>query len=177
MIIAIPTNNEKVSGHFGRCREFTFYEVEDTQIKNRSLVDTSAYQPCHLPGFFKTKGVDCVIGGNMGARSQGMFKGKNIQLVLGVTGSVDDVVQKFLAGTLESGNGDCSGHQGQGCHHGQNGQHGQQAQHGQHGQHGQHEACGQHGAHVHHHQHPQHCGHGHGNGGCGHRHGGLDKID
>ncbi len=123
MKIAIATDNDQVSPHFGHCVCYTIFDVEDTasgkKIINRSQLDTPEHEPCTLPGILHQKGVDVVIAGGMGARAQQLFTALDIQNYIGVTGKIDDVINDFLAGKLQSGeslcdHGDSSHHD---CHH------------------------------------------------------------
>ena len=38
MKIAISTDGEYVSGHFGRCPSFTVVEIEENEIKNKEII-------------------------------------------------------------------------------------------------------------------------------------------
>lgn len=107
MKIAIATDADQVSGHFGRCGHYTIFEVDGKEIKGKTLIDTPEHQPGMLPPFLKEKGVDCVIAGGMGPRAQNLFMGMDIEPIVGVSGSVEDVIRDFLAGTLQRGESLC----------------------------------------------------------------------
>jgi len=121
MKIAIASDNDYVSAHFGRCDCYTIVEIENTgtekKILNRIKVDTPDHQPGILPGFLHEKGVNVVIAGGMGPRAQQLFQQLNIQPYIGVTGSVDSVIENFLAGKVESGESLCDQDQHGGGHH------------------------------------------------------------
>ncbi len=119
MKIAIATDNSQVSGHFGRCGHYTIFEVEEKEVKGKTIIDTPAHQPGMLPGFLNEKGVNYVICGGMGPRAQNLFKQMNIEPIIGVTGTVDEVIQDFLKGTLKGGESLCDHgtDQHQDCHH------------------------------------------------------------
>ncbi len=122
MKIAIATDNQQVSAHFGRCSQYTIFDVDDNnkKITGKSLIDTPEHQPGMLPGFLKEKDVNFVIAGGMGPRAQGLFKQMDIEPCIGVSGKVDEVIAAFLAGTLESGESMCdhgTDHHHD-CHHG-----------------------------------------------------------
>ncbi len=121
MKIAISTDNTNVSAHFGRCSHYTIFQVEDKQIKGETIVDTPPHQPGFLPGFLNSQGVDVVISGGMGPRAQELFKGLNIEPIVGVSGKIDDVIAAYIDGTLVPGESSCNhgqgGHDGQ-CDHG-----------------------------------------------------------
>jgi len=107
MKIGIATDNEHVSGHFGRCGNYTIFEVENKEIKAKTIIDTPGHQPGVLPGFLSEKGVNIVIAGGMGPRAQNLFREMNIEPLIGVTGKVADVIQDYLNGTLQCGDSLC----------------------------------------------------------------------
>jgi predicted Fe-Mo cluster-binding NifX family protein len=119
MKVAIATDNNQVSAHFGRCRNYTIFEVNGKEITEKTIIDSPPHQPGMLPGFLHQKGVDYVICGGMGPRAQNLFRGMNIEPVIGVTGTVDDAIQAFLDGTLQGGESLCDHgtDQHQDCHH------------------------------------------------------------
>lgn len=121
--IAIATDNGQVSAHFGRCGSYTIFEVDETknEFVCQNQVDTPGHQPGMLPRFLNEKGVSIVIAGGMGHRAQTLFKEFDIEPIIGISGKVQDVIQCYLKGELESGESLCNrgsdhGH-GDGCHH------------------------------------------------------------
>jgi len=52
-------------------------------------------------------GVNCIIAGGMGSRAQDLFQQKNIEPIIGVQGSIDEVINKFLNNELEKGEDLC----------------------------------------------------------------------
>ncbi|MEA3343616.1 MAG: NifB/NifX family molybdenum-iron cluster-binding protein, partial [archaeon] len=67
-----------------------------------------------LPKYFHEMGVDTVIAGGAGGRAQEFFRQYNISLILGITGSIDDVIEKLKEGKLESKDSTCSPGAGKG---------------------------------------------------------------
>lgn len=124
MKIAIATDEDMVSAHFGRCRCYTIVDIVNGKVTAKSRVDTPPHQPGMLPSFLGEMGVEIVVAGGMGMRAKAAFTMKNIQTIVGVTGTVDGVIERILNGTLEGGQSLCDkgggsgkGH-GSGCHHG-----------------------------------------------------------
>ncbi len=135
MKIAIATEGNAVSGHFGGCSVYTVFDVDMDKktVLGKTLLDAPEHQPGMLPVFLNKQGVNVVIAGGMGMRAQQLFIGLNIDPILGVTGMVDDVIQQFLAGTLVRGESSCNHHgdgHGDGHGHGEHGDHHGQHQHG-----------------------------------------------
>ncbi|HUV04741.1 MAG TPA: NifB/NifX family molybdenum-iron cluster-binding protein [Armatimonadota bacterium] len=114
MKIAIANDGGYVSSHFGHCAEYELFSVENGRVVSKLSVPTPAHEPCVLPEYLARMGVDCVIAGGMGARAQQSFESHGIELVLGVQGTIGDVLQAYLAGTLAGGESACS-HSGHGC--------------------------------------------------------------
>lgn len=107
MRIAVATEEGSVAEHFGHCGEYTLVDVQDGRAVSRVAVPNPGHQPGFLPGYLADKGVKVVIAGGMGPRAQELFAEHGIRTVVGVTGSVDEVVRAFLDGTLEEGESLC----------------------------------------------------------------------
>lgn len=103
MKVAISTEGDYVSAHFGRCPSFTIAEIEGETILSKEVVANPGHQPAFLPQFLSEKGVSCIIAGGMGRRAEALFAEENIQILVGVTGPVDQVIEKLISGTLEGG--------------------------------------------------------------------------
>jgi predicted Fe-Mo cluster-binding NifX family protein len=109
MKAAISTDQGYVSAHFGRCSTYTIIEVKEGQVLSREEIPNPGHEPGFLPQFLSEKGVNCIIAGGMGPRAQALFAQKNIEAVIGVQGTVDEVIEKFIKQELEAGE-DLCGH-------------------------------------------------------------------
>ncbi len=111
MIIAIPTNGNLLSQHFGRCRTYTFFDI-DEENRNISAERTEvppAHEPGVLPAWIAEVGGSVVITGGMGPRAIQLFEQRGIQVVLGVPSvSPRQAAESFLAGNLQAGKSSCS---------------------------------------------------------------------
>ena len=110
MKAAISTDQGYVSAHFGRCSTYTIIEIREGRVLSREEIPNPGHQPGFLPQFLSEKGVNCIIAGGMGPRAQALFAQKNIEAVIGVQGTVDEVIEKFIKQELEAGE-DLCGHQ------------------------------------------------------------------
>lgn len=126
MKVAISTDNGYVSAHFGRCPEFTILEIEDGKVTKRETIPNPGHHPGFLPGSFERQGVEAVIAGGGGQRAQMLFTEKNIQFILGITGTIEETVDKLCKGELKGGESLCKPGAGKGydvekdeCDHGQ----------------------------------------------------------
>lgn len=117
MKIAVASEDKCVSGHFGHCEGFTFYEIEVDKVVNKNFKQNPGHRPGFLPNFLKELGVNVVISGGMGETAQQLFAQNNIKVVVGAEGFCDDVVQKYLKGELRSLGSICKEHQNKDlCH-------------------------------------------------------------
>ena len=114
MKIAISTDMEKVSNHFGRCPEFTIIEIEDNKIKNKKIIKNPGHATGFLPKYFKEQGVSCVIAGGVGFRAQELFEQFRIKLITGIQGEITKVINLFIKGNLEQGKDLCNPGRGKG---------------------------------------------------------------
>lgn len=110
MKIAVATEGNSVSAHFGRCEHFTIFDVENSEIKKKMVVDTTGNQHGLLPAFLISHGVDTVIAGGMGDGARQGLISKGIHIIEGISGEIDETVKKHLSGTLKAGQGNCEGH-------------------------------------------------------------------
>ena len=115
MKIAVSTDQGSVSAHFGRCPSYTIFEINNGIIQSKEEIPNPGHEPGFLPQFLSEKGVQCIIAGGMGPRAQALFAQKKIEAIIGVQGSIDDVIDKYLNQNLESGEDLCNhGHDGTG---------------------------------------------------------------
>ena len=105
--VAISTDGDFVSAHFGRCPSFTIVEIDNGKLINRQTIANPGHHPGFLPQFLHEKGVNYIIAGGMGQRAEGLFAQAGIQIIVGVSGSIDEVIDKIIKGTLEGGESLC----------------------------------------------------------------------
>lgn len=117
MKIAISTDQGQVSAHFGRCPEFTIVNIENGIVQKKETILNTEHQPGFLPQFLAEKKVECIVAGGMGNRAQTLFDQHHIETVIGITGTVDSVIQEILDGTLAGGASLCERAQGKCEHH------------------------------------------------------------
>jgi len=112
--VAISTDGNFVSAHFGRCPSYTIVEIDGNNLLSKKVIANPGHQPGFLPQYLKEQGVNCIIAGGMGPRAQELFNSAGISVVLGVSGSIDDVIKQFLDGTLKGGESLCNHGEGHG---------------------------------------------------------------
>ena len=114
MRIAISTDGDFVSAHFGRCPSFTIIEIDNDKLIDKQTIDNPGHHPGFLPQFLHQKDVDYIIAGGMGHRAEALFAESGIQTIMGISGSIDEVIDKIIKGTLEGGESLCQPGSGRG---------------------------------------------------------------
>lgn len=117
MKIAVATENGVVSGHFGKCEQFTIFEAEGSEVTGKILLDTSGHSHGNLPPFLASKGVKTVIAGGMGEGARQKLEALGIGIVAGASGNVETVIRQYLEGTLRVNGSGCPGEHHHGDHH------------------------------------------------------------
>ena len=107
MRIAISTDGVVVSAHFGRCPAFTIIDIEDDKVGCREEISNPGHHPGFLPKFLHEKGVNCIIAGGMGQNAVHLFAEQKIETVVGISGTINEVIDKIANGTLEGGESLC----------------------------------------------------------------------
>ena len=114
MKIAISTDGEFVSAHFGRCPNFTILDIENEKVIKKEVVPNPGHSPGAIPQFLHEQGVKAIIAGGMGMRASEFFSELGIEAIVGISGKIDAVVEKLLKGTLKGGESLCKPGSGRG---------------------------------------------------------------
>ena len=114
MRVAISTEGEFVSSHFGRCPTFTLVDIENSKVIRKTEISNPGHQPGFIPKFLHQKGVNCIVCGGMGQRAKAFFDEYGIQTIVGVRGKIDEVIEELLKGTLEGKESLCKPGSGKG---------------------------------------------------------------
>lgn len=114
MKIAVSTDGALVSAHFGRCPEFTLFEIDDGKAVSKEVVQNPGHEPGRIPQFLHERGVVLIICGGMGMRAKMIFEELGIKSVVGVTGKVEEIAENFAGGALQGGESLCSPGAGKG---------------------------------------------------------------
>lgn len=117
MKITVASEDGKVFGHFGHCKEFMIFSVEDQKIVGVETVANPGHKPGFLPNFLEERGTNVVIAGGMGAGATGHFKEKQIEIIVGASGDAREAVEAYLQGKLKSTGEVCHHHDHEHHHH------------------------------------------------------------
>ena len=114
MRIAISTDGDFVSPHFGRCPHFTILDIEEGKALKKEVIPNPGHSPGFIPQFLHEKGVKAIIAGGMGMRATGFFNELGIETIVGISAKIDDVIDQLLKGTLKGGESLCKPGSGKG---------------------------------------------------------------
>ncbi len=111
MKIAIASEGKYVAQHFGHCEGFTIIEAENKAVKDKQFVANPGHRPGFLPNYLNDLGVNVIIAGGMGGGAIEIFNAKGIEVITGITGSLEETIEKYLNDTLRSSGSVCHQHQ------------------------------------------------------------------
>lgn len=110
MRIIVASDGDNVTEHFGHCRTYRTYDVENGKITKAGVIDSPGHKPGFLPLFLKEKGADVIISGGMGAGAIDLFNENGIKVIVGATGDSKSAAESFLKGVLVSTGSVCHEH-------------------------------------------------------------------
>lgn len=116
--IAVASENQQVTEHFGHCQNFNIFVAEGGRIIREESIPNPGHKPGFLPNFLNDLGVRVIISGGMGSGAMDIFCQKGIEVIVGASGDAKAAVQAYLGGTLQSTGTICHEHQ----HHDQCGE-------------------------------------------------------
>ena len=115
MKFAIPMAEGKLTAHFGHCKEFAIIDVENDEIKEKSVLVPPPHEPGVLPKWLHDLGANVIIAGGMGQRAIQLFDQAGIKVVVGAPVEAPEVlVNNYLSDTLATGGNVCG--EGHGDH-------------------------------------------------------------
>ena len=113
MKIAVPYEDGILFEHFGRAKEFKVYAIDDLKPVEGEVVTPDDLSHVGVAKYLKGIGVDLVICGGIGDSAREAIENEHMLLFSGVTGGADDVIERFLEGTLDYGEGSSCDHHGE----------------------------------------------------------------
>ncbi|MDD3407180.1 MAG: NifB/NifX family molybdenum-iron cluster-binding protein [Methanomicrobium sp.] len=107
MKVAVAKEGSIVAEHFGHCHEYALFTVEDGKITEEKTLTAPEHAPGVIPKFLNENGANVVLAGGMGQGAINFFNEFGIDVYIGVCGSIEDAMKKFLDGSLVSGQNVC----------------------------------------------------------------------
>ena len=102
MRIAATYENGEVFQHFGHCRQFKFYDVDEKgKIVAEQIMTPAGGGHSALAGYLFAYKVNTLICGGIGGGAQSALAQVGILIYGGVSGSADQAVAQLLDGSLK----------------------------------------------------------------------------
>ena len=111
MKIAVACSGTTISGHFGHCEDFMFFDCENGKIVSEQQIPNPGHRPGFLPNFLGDHGAEVIIAGGMGGGAVDIFNERKIEVVVGASGDARTAVEAYLRGELKSTGAVCHEHQ------------------------------------------------------------------
>ncbi len=100
--IAVATEKDVVSDHFGLCEDFVFFNTDNGKITKIEKFANPGHVPCELPEKIMAKGADTIISGKLGKTAAEIFKMHGVDVITGAAGETREVVDAYIHGDLKS---------------------------------------------------------------------------
>ena len=107
MKLAIPLYGARVSPRFCYSQGVLIVEVNGQREIHRKTIGLEKYHSEEIPEILSKEGLELVISGGMKHCFQNLFRTRGIQVIWGIIGEPDDVMEAFRAGKLTPGMGCC----------------------------------------------------------------------
>ncbi len=100
MRIAVTTDQDFVSSCFGCTPSCTVVEVEADRIGRTFIVPNPGWSHRAWADFLERNAIECLIVGNIGANARAVLRWRGIRVLSGVQGNLDEVVERYVQGSL-----------------------------------------------------------------------------
>ncbi len=110
MKIAVASEGNNVTQHFGHCQNFNIFTEENGAIVKKESIPNPGHRPGFLPNYLNDLGVNVIISGGMGGGAIDIFNEKNIETIVGAQGDAEQAVIQYLNGDLKSTGSVCHEH-------------------------------------------------------------------
>lgn len=110
MKIAVASEGKFVTEHFGHCENFSIFDVKDGRILSFESLPNPGHRPGFLPNWLHERGANVIISGGMGGGAIEIFNEHGIEVIVGVSGEAQTLVEDYLKGTLKSTGSVCHQH-------------------------------------------------------------------
>jgi predicted Fe-Mo cluster-binding NifX family protein len=101
--IAVPINeNGILDAHFGHCKFFAMFEIEDNKIIAQDNMAPPPHEPGVIPKWVAQMGATDIIAGGMGQKAIQIFNNNNVNVFVGAEQlPAEEIVKGFLNKSLE----------------------------------------------------------------------------
>lgn len=114
MKIAVASEDNIITEHFGHCKNFNIYYTKSGEIIDIQSIENPGHKPGFLPNFLNDLDVKVIISGGMGGGAIEIFNEKDIEVIVGAQGDSKKAVEDYLTGNLKSTGSVCHQHEHEG---------------------------------------------------------------
>lgn len=109
MKIAMPKNEDVINQHYGKSKSFKIVTIEDNKVTETKDLSAETLQHNHggLAGLLKEEGVTLIITGGIGQGALDSLKEAKFEVIRGVSGKIEDIINSYLNGELKDKNVVC----------------------------------------------------------------------
>jgi predicted Fe-Mo cluster-binding NifX family protein len=100
MKMSIPTTDNFVSTHYGRSSALTIADIKAGKIASIEKFSIQGLPRESVPLLLHDKGVARFICNSIGSQAKTLMENCNIQVIAGISGSIDAVLDSVINGTL-----------------------------------------------------------------------------
>jgi predicted Fe-Mo cluster-binding NifX family protein len=100
--IAIAQNEGVVSSHFGSCKSYAVFQIENGKTTRLMDLENFSHELEKLPICFAEEGIAIVLTGDINQRTLTSFQERQIVVIRGAFGNIDTVAAAYAAGTFAS---------------------------------------------------------------------------
>ena len=110
MRIAVACEGKTITGHFGHCENFLYFDIENDKVVSTQSVPNPGHRPGFLPKFLNDNNVNVIVSGGMGGGAVDLFNQYGIEVIIGACGNAENAVDDYLNGKLQSTGSICHEH-------------------------------------------------------------------
>ncbi len=107
MKIAIPLYANRISPRFGYSESFLVVALNSKGEFKRKNIVADIETPLQIAEYFAKEGIDVVLSGGMDQDFLREFRLRNIEVIWGLIGEVEDVLAAYQKGKVFAGMGPC----------------------------------------------------------------------
>lgn len=100
---AVPVDHNGIlDAHFGHCRYFALYDVEEQKIASTEMLQPPPHEPGVLPRWLADQGITDVLAGGMGNRAIQLFNQHGVNVFVGAPKiKAEELVNGHLNNSIE----------------------------------------------------------------------------
>lgn len=112
MKVAMPIEGTNINMHFGKSKNFIVASIDNESITKVENISSEELMHNHegIADLLISKEVSVVITGGIGQGALTALEAKSLKVIRGAEGNYEDVLKKFMEGTLKSKNVVCQHH-------------------------------------------------------------------